>query len=119
MIETCACVVVRCDDCGEDWYDQLDGVIHFPSIDDARRYLGDDWNIADDGAAFCPHCIAARSCLANGHDWDEFTPCRHELWAQPPAENHECRDLRSCERCGDLDSRPAAGVSVAVTESED
>jgi hypothetical protein len=104
-----ACVVVLCDGCGEDWWNQGDefpGAIHFATEADAVKCLTDDlkWRV-DANQQRCPDCAAKQDCERNGHllmSWQTCW-CRNTASTANPVADPEptCGHLwRQCAHCG-------------------
>lgn len=95
MIQNRTCIEITCDDCEDDCWE--DGTPHFESLEQARKYVNDEWLLTEDEQV-CSRCVAARACAAEGHVWGE--------WKQWPKDTLEV--VRFCDRCGDYDYAVAA-----------
>lgn len=98
MLQLHACVIVRCDQCGDSPGHQA----HHPTEDlalDAAAAEG--WQVGPGGRLWCSACATVLSCEADGH---EFSAWRHPVTSdgQPAPSQY-----RHCRRCCLLDSRPA------------
>jgi hypothetical protein len=90
------CITVTCDDCGDDCWE--DGTPHFESLDQAHKYVGEDWLFTDTEQA-CGPCRVRRVCVAEGHVWGE--------WQQ--SKRDHLTTFRLCDRCTAFDYTVTAG----------
>ena len=121
MIETHTCIVVLCDTCGDDWYEN--GFYHFDTLEEARTYLVDkraaddpedpyyneQWQIEDGKPVLCPRCVNKQTCATEGHAWSEWlSPRGREMFAS-----------RHCQRCDKGDTNIGDLVEQMVAEVSD
>ncbi|MCI2423966.1 hypothetical protein MOQ72_41865 [Saccharopolyspora sp. K220] len=107
MLEQHPCVTARCDECGQLFGENADGVLHFDTTADALEeittpYDGEQaWVVVDgDGRLRCEVCEARRLCAERGHGWSEWLPCLCK--GLPFADNFRAgscpHEVRYCDR---------------------
>jgi hypothetical protein len=119
VIKPTACVVVECDDCGNDyWVEHTEWGFapHWESLETAVKELVTDigaeaddgvtfdgpWEITGDGHAVCPPCRAGRVCADLGHDLTPLEWCSCN--GLGPAHEQGCPKWSTCTRCGALET---------------
>ncbi|MGH3824579.1 MAG: hypothetical protein ACRDRA_17360 [Pseudonocardiaceae bacterium] len=98
MLQLHACVIIRCDQCG----DRPGRHAHYPTEDAALDAAAvEEWHAGPGGRLWCSACATVLTCEAEGH---EFSAWRHPLTSggQPALSEY-----RHCRRCCLDDSRPA------------
>ena len=117
-VERHRCFTVACDACRAALEDRDEGYLpHFDTEDAAiAAALDEGWRIDTDGALFCARCLAIATCLTDGHDLSDWTPCAcqgqlpdHALWG--------CGLFRWCRRTH-CDHTEAATLATLPTTDE-
>jgi hypothetical protein len=91
-------VVVHCDDCHEEWWE--DGAPCWESEAGARAWLQDaGWVFTGFGQALCPVCRSQQGCAESGHEFLPASACRCS-GSIPAHQRDGCRDWQLCARCG-------------------
>lgn len=98
MLQLHACVIVRCDQCG----DSPGHEAHHPTEDVALdAAAAEGWQVGPGGGLWCSACATVLSCEAEGH---QFSAWRHPITT---AGHPALSEYRHCQRCCLHDSRPA------------
>lgn len=105
MLQLHACVIIRCDQCG----DHPGGAGHYPAEDAAlEAATAAGWQVGPGGQLWCSVCATVLTCEADGH---EFTAWRHPVTANgQPA----LSEYRHCRRCCLDECRPATRLIGSV-----
>ena len=106
--EKTTCVLVICDGCGPDWWEDSDAMQpHFISAQAARKQLTEEgWRftrqIDESLSMLCPECAGKQDCEERGHDW--FRASADDERRLDPA-------VHLCSRCNKVrrDDEPPAG----------
>lgn len=100
-IRTHTCVIVECNGCGTDWWDDGENyVVHYDTearaLDDVVENL--EWRVTEDGQHWCPRCAARKDCERNGHLMSSWQTCwcKYDATAGEPTCGHL---WRRCEHC--------------------
>lgn len=118
-IETHTCIVVLCDQCGDDWYEY--GIPHFVDLNEARKrlvidrereldpddpYTDDRWQLADGQPILCPTCKRCETCAREGHAWSAWYEHGSGM----------CQ-IRHCQRCQMPETNIAQLVDTMVSDA--
>ncbi|TDD08106.1 hypothetical protein E1181_07985 [Saccharopolyspora terrae] len=108
MLEHRSCVLACCDECGDYYGENADGVLYYASTEDALNdittpYMADElaWVAIEGGRLRCDRCEAYRLCRTHGHVWQPWRRCL----CQGMGLETDCgRAVRFCDRCPSTES---------------
>jgi hypothetical protein len=120
MLQTHPCVTARCDQCGQDCFDDWDYQPHWPTETAALTDLATQgWRVSG-RRLVCWRCAAVLACQAHGHQFSPWRACLggHSIPAHSTHFAHHdevCAvQYRSCERCGHTEEQPVPGDGLGV-----
>jgi hypothetical protein len=117
MLQTHPCVTARCDQCGQDCFDDWDYLPHWPTEAAALVDLATQgWRVTG-RRLVCWRCAAVLACQAHGHEFGSWRDCGCEQrisdhTARPDGSCAE--QWRTCQRCDHAEECPAPGDGRGV-----
>ncbi|TWP51249.1 hypothetical protein FKR81_16685 [Lentzea tibetensis] len=116
MLTTITCVVVTCDECGDN--NERDYIPHYTGESDAIEQLCvQGWRVLGDGTLACPVCVAKQTCQLNGHQWAPWRPCHchGQVLRHVGTPNGLCgNEFRWCERCDHGEERSCGATATTA-----
>jgi hypothetical protein len=119
MLKILTCVVLVCDDCGEN--PDNDEELHFETEPAALAWAADvGWTVQPGVGLVCNYCTGRQVCKAKGHEWGQAFRCAcvagksTHPFVQRTADGRCTKSTAWCNRCNATELRIGTDVVKAA-----